>query len=225
MDDLKKINETQIYAMQFPNIGIVFSRIGKNIYDELLTESIRLRTENSLETDYRENLAGNLNYEYDLIQKSYLLEPIIQQLMSVFEKEYSFLERVLVNVNESKLKIGALWVNFMNRGDFNPPHNHSGVFSFVIWMKIPYNLNEELNVYPKNTSKNASKFSFVYSNTLGLSSTLAVDIDTDYEGIICLFPSQMMHFVNPFFTSDESRISIAGNVHFDNTITAVKGSE
>lgn len=214
---VKEIKQNQAYVMPFPNLGVVFSRIDKKIYKKLLKESIRLRKENSDAKDFRHRLAGNLSHEYDLIQKADLLEPTIQELLNIYEAEHSFLKNVVVNFESSNLKINSLWVNFMERNDFNPPHCHTGVFSFVIWMKIPYDLQKELKIYPKTNTKNASKFSFIYSNILGRQGTFDVDVDKDYEGVICLFPSQLYHCVNPFFTTKETRISIAGNICFDNS--------
>ena len=40
-----------------------------------------------------------------------------------------------------------LWVNYQKKYDFNPIHIHSGVFSFVIWVQIPYDLTEERKRY------------------------------------------------------------------------------
>ena len=31
----------------------------------------------------------------------------------------------------------SMWVNYQKQTEFNPLHDHGGVYSFVIWMKIP----------------------------------------------------------------------------------------
>jgi hypothetical protein len=61
----------------------------------------------------------------------------------------------------------------------------------------------------------ASMFGFITSDILGRSFTNPIPVSKDYEGVICLFPSALLHYVNPFFTSDEQRISISGNLIFD----------
>ena len=36
-----------------------------------------------------------------------------------------------------------LWVNYQYKHEFNPLHDHSGVYSFVIWMKIPTSFSDQ----------------------------------------------------------------------------------
>ena len=33
--------------------------------------------------------------------------------------------------------LSSMWVNYQKQTEFNPLHDHNGVYSFVIWMKIP----------------------------------------------------------------------------------------
>jgi hypothetical protein len=39
-------------------------------------------------------------------------------------------------------------------------------------------------------------------------------VDKEWEGKIALFPAKLNHLVYPFYTSDEPRISISGNIGF-----------
>ena len=39
-----------------------------------------------------------------------------------------------------------------------------------------------------------------------------VPVDKTYEGTIVMFPSEMLHAVYPFYTSDDYRISVSGNL-------------
>ena len=38
-------------------------------------------------------------------------------------------------------------------------------------------------------------------------------LDSQYENTICVFPSILNHAVFPFYTSDEYRISVSGNIY------------
>ena len=49
--------------------------------------------------------------------------------------------------SDYKLFISDLWVNYQKKYEFNPPHSHSGVASFVIFIHIPYDLSEEEKVF------------------------------------------------------------------------------
>ena len=109
------------------------------------------------------------------------------------------------------LKISVMWVNFQKKYEFNPPHNHGGLFSFIIFVKIPYKLENEMNV--------ASKLYFqtqapTHLHGSGITTT-HLNVDESFEGKILIFPSQLIHGVHPFYTSDGYRITISGNLVFD----------
>ena len=46
--------------------------------------------------------------------------------------------------------------------------------------------------------------------------TQSINLTKEDEGTIIFFPSQLIHQVYPFFTSEEERVSIAGNVQVGN---------
>ena len=68
----------------------------------------------------------------------------------------------------------------------------------------------------KNEGKIAGNFAFAYNSIEGLTRT---EIIEPTAGKMILFPSKIYHQVYPFYTSDEYRISISGNVSLDNEIT------
>ena len=41
----------------------------------------------------------------------------------------------------------ALWVNYMKKHEFNPPHDHSDQLSFVIFLKVPEEITKEQEEY------------------------------------------------------------------------------
>jgi hypothetical protein len=102
------------------------------------------------------------------------------------------------------------WINIQHKHEFVPTHTHDGVVSFVIWIKIPYDIKTELSVGDK-----ASTFEFTYSSIIGAQLTQRINVSKEYEGKIVMFPSGLSHTVYPFYSSDESRISISGNVSYD----------
>lgn len=62
-----------------------------------------------------------------------------------------------------------------------------------------------------NTPSN-SLFEFVCTDFMGKISQNKISVDKSYEGCIIMFPSSLFHTVYPFYTSDDYRISIAGNL-------------
>ena len=107
-----------------------------------------------------------------------------------------------------------LWVNYQKQGEFNPIHSHGGVYSFVVWMKIPTRHFEQ-NKNPislKSGDHLISTFQFHYVNILGRSSNHTYEMNPEMEGTILFFPAKLMHCVYPFYNCDEDRISISGNI-------------
>tara|TARA_B100000424_G_C22711826_1_gene387368 strand:- start:46 stop:630 length:585 start_codon:yes stop_codon:yes gene_type:complete len=113
------------------------------------------------------------------------------------------------------LSVKHLWVNFQKKYDFNPIHNHTGTLSFVIWMKIPYTQEDEANTArTKGVAEGCLSgcFTFLFTGMLGQIIKHNYHLNPSYDGTILIFPSQMNHAVYPFYTSDEERISISGNI-------------
>tara|TARA_B100000035_G_scaffold24195_1_gene19011 strand:- start:459 stop:1064 length:606 start_codon:yes stop_codon:yes gene_type:complete len=111
-------------------------------------------------------------------------------------------------------KLNEMWVNYQKEGEFIPNHQHPGIYSFVVWMKIPYN-HKEQNKDNKSSAKFISTFQMCYSTVTGQTRCSNYNLGPEYEGTMLLFPSQMMHQVYPFYNCKETRISISGNISFD----------
>jgi len=57
-----------------------------------------------------------------------------------------------------------------------------------------------------------SKFTFQYININGDISTDTLNVDKSFEGKIILFPSKQVHTVFPFYTSNDYRVTVSGNI-------------
>ena len=114
------------------------------------------------------------------------------------------------------LGVSDVWVNFQSKHEFNPAHDHSGVLSFVLWINIPYTIKEENEKSPGKKSKRplSGHFGFYYTNILGQICFYDIPADTTMENCMLIFPSKLTHTVHPFYSSDEYRISVSGNIVF-----------
>jgi len=116
------------------------------------------------------------------------------------------------------LYLHTLWVNYMKKHEFNPPHKHSGVLSFVIFVKIPYDLKKEEkkfvmdHEYGYNFCTHTSKFAFLNTASDGKIFLDCINVDKSFEGKMLMFPSAQMHEVFPFYTSNGYRITVSGNI-------------
>ena len=109
------------------------------------------------------------------------------------------------------------WVNSQRQTEFNPIHNHGGVLSFVIWMKIPTDFREqhEIPFAKESNTPQASDFQFLYTDIMGNVQGHNFLMSDKVEGTMMVFPSTLVHQVYPFYNCDDDRISISGNLYFD----------
>ena len=118
----------------------------------------------------------------------------------------------------TKLVLDKIWVNYQYQTEFNPYHDHTGVYSFAIWMKIPYDWDDQKKLPQfsdiKDNNIAAGCFEFEYSDILGSIMNYRYYLSPKYEGLMLLFPAKLRHCVYPFYGTDEPRISIAGNLSY-----------
>ena len=200
------------------NVNLVRTReplwLSFKVPDDIKTE-IEDTIENfKKERDASSTLAGHLEQQW-YIDGTPKLTELMETLPSVYMEHSevrgsSFAEDVYLE-NNIPFRFKSYWINYSKKGDFQPIHNHSGAFSFVIWVKIPYNIEEELSLYNSNDNR-AGTFRFSYLDPRGRLISEKVDA-VEWEGVF--FPSWLMHTVYPFKTTDDYRISLSGNVFLD----------
>jgi hypothetical protein len=146
------------------------------------------------------------------------IEKEARRLIVAHEKKYQYFNKMYnsmtsISAENAELELERIWINIQRKGEFLPLHNHSGVYSFVIWSDVPFTIEEEIQYSPNPTiEKNrAGLFQFVYTDTLGKIGLLTLPVDKKWQGRICVFPAELNHQVYPFYSSDDVRVSIAGN--------------
>ena len=121
------------------------------------------------------NLAGNLYGSYALENNNTFYNSIIDPFVrywikvygdDIFGNQIKLIPWVSANM---ETYLNDWWVNYQHEGDYNPLHDHGGIFSFVIWMKIPTDWRDQKKL-PRSihsTSNTVSNFQFVYTNQFG----------------------------------------------------------
>ena len=150
------------------------------------------------------NLAGHLEEQFKIDNNK--LENILKKYLNVFEKASSIYYNKKLNFN-----INVSWVNFMKKGDFNPPHIHSDDFSAVLFLSVPEEIKKENENFKGNGTvfEGPGAITFLYGLELD-------NFVTKYDlfptrGELYIFPAKLYHFVSPF-KSDVERISVAFNL-------------
>ena len=191
-------------------VGYIRETIPYNIFAQL-TEAASLARENAINVN--RELAGAISEEYSIVHSDFILGEFFDYIIELIgDYENSFKVPLSKDLfTYPLLKMGAVprhslmstWVNYQKKYEYNPPHDHFGAFSFVIWLSLPYDTQEEKKLY-----KSSTDFNFLYTQN-GKIQQCPIDAS---EGDIVLFKADQWHSVQPFFLSDEFRVSISGNI-------------
>lgn len=162
---------------------------------------------------FNHGLAGHLNhqYQYDESSKNWFY----QELSPVFNKfrEQHNLFHNFKNLPSVKLEANNLWINFMQAGDYNPVHIHDGDISFVVFVDVPKELEEERNNFAGQPGNEPGSLYFQYAFTPGIGSGSYTHHPK--TGDMIIFPAKLQHWVSPF-KSKVQRISVSGNLTITN---------
>tara|TARA_Y100001968_G_C19335052_1_gene706375 strand:- start:211 stop:855 length:645 start_codon:yes stop_codon:yes gene_type:complete len=171
----------------------------------------------------KDQLAGNISQSLLLADENYLFfKSVCVPLVNYYRKNNS-IEGDPVNINsiigsKSELILKKLWVNYQYKTEFNPFHDHSGVYSFAIWLRIPYSWQDQKKLPQfldmEDREIKAGNFEFEYNDSLGGVQNFSYRLSPDLEGYMLFFPAKLRHCVYPFYNIDEPRISIAGNLFY-----------
>jgi len=175
--------------------------------------------------NYKSHLAGNISSSLLLDDlDSYFYKTVCIPLVKYFRENNYFgsggdpVSHSTILGPKTRLVLNDIWVNYQYQTEFNPYHNHSGVYSFAIWLKIPYSSDQQQKLPQffdvKKDQRKAGNFEFEFTDTLGDVSNHAYKLSPELEGYMLFFPARLRHCVYPFYETNEPRISIAGNLSY-----------
>ncbi len=196
------------------------TEVDSNFTKELIVEGRKLTKE---EDDHNFLLAGNLKYgrsyhykdDYLLKVEPYLktyVERFFNGLYSQWGSENKMVTNLLEiqydrrQKRQGKLRLDTLWINFSQKHDFNPPHTHTGILSFVIFCQVP---EEIFKVQADSNTQRAGEIHFSYGEPITKIMGNEFPIKP-YENLMFIFPAELKHFV-PAYWIDAERISVSGN--------------
>ena len=214
---------------------VFFGEVPPDIFSWLKNAAKRSKEKN---LDARRALAGHINEEYDIFRSFDKSKSIVESSDTNYIKYENFIKncafdpyfegfwrKTNILTRPCELSIVSTWVNFQKKYEFNPPHTHTGLFSWIIFLNIPYNLEDENKVFPEMNIRDennevvfvTSRLAFLLVNPYlsGGIDHVSINVDKSFEGKIMMFPSYLQHEVFPFYTSDDYRITISGNASLD----------
>ncbi len=203
--------EKKANLIQLPNYGYMEYILTPEEMLPIMQEIKKIQNDNNVAIKYNDSLVGNIDKEFLLAECKNHIEKILLPLIYIYDENTHYLKTIDANLNNHPIILDSAWVNFQEKYEFNPLHKHDGVLSFVLWIKIPYTKEKELEKGPgKNISKKFSgDFCFSYTSILGNIIHQPIKLE---ENKLLLFPAKLNHIVYPFFSTNQTRISVSGNI-------------
>ena len=197
--------------------GYTASRFTQNELQFLHDEAADILNSPESYIKFNKHLVGQIEKEYRLSdettqQLSRILMPWCEEYYNIFPmypKSSDFSNLPL------KLTLESAWINFQRKYEFNPLHTHNGVFSFVIWLQIPYLIDDEMNTPQMRGSNHSGQPGGLTFYTISPYGKIYPTYHNPKVNDAVVFPASMAHSVNPFYTSDDYRISVSGNFIYD----------
>jgi hypothetical protein len=203
----------------FNSIGYLLIDLSEEQLKPIQQEINKVKSNFLTSIPHNDKLAGNLEKEYRLFECKDYTNNLLMPYLLEYEKYFNYFKDINIVDKDLTLNLESVWVNFMQKHEFNPLHIHAGIFSFVIWIDVPYDIKDEMNrIESKYSNANIpGHFQLVAINSMGELIKENIPADKTFNGKLCIFPSKMNHCVYPFYTSDEYRISVSGNFHLKTT--------
>ena len=95
------------------------------------------------EKDFSSKLAGQIRKETGYSDESRdKIVPYLAPYLGVYDQMFQKYQAKKYE-RKPEYALTALWANFQRQYEFNPPHDHDGKLSFVIYLSIPEPLKKE----------------------------------------------------------------------------------
>lgn len=197
---------------EFDNYGYLIADIEDN-----LLSSVKNEIKENKMVSISNEVDGHVTGTYSLKDSLSDLQSIVMPHFIEYDRHYNYINTNYSTLTDSlNIVMNDAWVSFQNKYEFNPAHRHPGLMSFVIWTNIPYTRDDEIKSSPvKNKRNKSGSFTMYYTNSIGDVVTKDILLDNTYNNKMILFPSKINHSVAPFYSTDETRVSVAGNFFFE----------
>ena len=145
------------------------TRLSKKEMEFLNTAILNVNSDDGW-SNMNAELAGNISKSELLVDKdNWFYDTILKKLTEKrFREDHNsknHIDKEPPLQQLPKFKLTTLWVNYQKQFEFNPLHNHGGLYSFVIFIQIPTHWKEQhdLPFSVHSNSPVASDFEFVWS--------------------------------------------------------------
>ena len=157
---------------------------------------------------YNTQLAGIIDNEIKIDETKYnkILQPYLGAFKDAFKMWYT--------ADVTKIKMNNAWVNYMKKGESNPPHiHHRCNMSSVLLLQVPATLKKEQRDWT-GSGMGPGVLSFSTGNPHAFH-TNSFEFKPE-AGDFFMFPWNLTHTVSSY-KSNSTRISVAANFSLNST--------
>ena len=202
---------TSMQSVQFPNLGYVRSSVEESQIKQLRAWIDRI---DDSTTTINHSHVGVIEREYEITHQpakdelSNILGPMCQK----------YCEDMHYTVEPRPMGLTTAWCNLQQSGEYFAAHTHNGVFSFALWLEVPFTQQDEREWREARgkSGRETASFQFHYTDALGRITPNVLEVDRSWEREIVVFPGEMMHSVTPYYSTDARRVVVSGNVDYIN---------
>jgi len=198
-------------SVDLPNFGVIEGELAKEDVDYLWTlvhkyakgatwDGNRLLKIESLEDKQFELHDDNKQFQ------SNVLMPCTEKYFEAYGCPFK-----QKTTHNHELTFSRFWCRASHDGDYQSIHDHQGIFTFVVWLSVPFEGKEVRQTQP-GFRPEASDFVLAYPDTCGQIQKRNWVLGKAAEGKMLFFPSDLNHIVYPHYTTTEYRIALAGDV-------------
>ena len=196
----------------FPYWGpfVMETKVEQELVDILLEKGKESKEKN---LDQRQKLAGFIDNEYYYDDYEEWFNPKFTPYINEYIE--ALRARWIKQAGQPKFKyadLTSLWINYQKANEYNPPHNHPGDLSFVIYLQVPDEIKKE-NEKGKGVQNNVGPGMIVFDYGIAMPFSINVFSKMPSVGDLFIFPAWLTHYVHAF-KSDVERISVSGNIDF-----------
>jgi hypothetical protein len=196
-----------LHTLNVCNLGYVTTSVDRHALKPVLDEIAGVGATTPLKDHSH---VGTITDEYVLTSSIDCLRDILGPMVEMYVKEHHF------SIEPRGMTLLDAWVNLQQSGEYFSAHTHAGVFSFALWITVPFTQADE-RAWREARGKSGGEtanFTFHYTDALGRITPYCIPVDSSYENTCILFPGEMMHSVTPYYSTDARRITVSGNIGY-----------
>ena len=198
-------------SIQFPNLGYV--------EHDVTDDQISLLKKWVANIDHQTALVdhshvGTITNEYKIKDEDVKQE--LSKILGPMCEQYC--KDMHYKVEQKPIGLKSAWCNVQQSGEYFAAHTHNGVFSFALWLEVPFTQDDERawREARGKSGRETASFQFHYTDALGRITPEVLEVDATWENKIVLFPGEMMHSVTPYYSTQDKRIVVSGNIDYLN---------